>query len=421
MPEKSPEASSYQFGKRLLKGQWSALGLMLTVQIIGSLAFLAITALTPFIRSEFGLSSSAVGLLIVTLYLGYFLTLIPGGVLTDVFGERLMLSIGLILIGLFSIAIGLGTDVWILAIGLFALGCGYSVIPPGTNKGVYDWFPPEQLGTGLGIKQTGVMIGGGIGAALLPVVATDTDWRVAFAAVGGCSLLSLVLLAVYSPPPDIGTNQHADKSAVGAFQSQIQDLIGVYNTTRLSPLLIVGFLFGASQFTLMAYAVLYLTEHISLRPTTAGLLYTGMQLAGVGSRILFGYLADDWFPRSKHRLLFLIGIGGAGAYLALLSASPSTPLPFVAVAVVLIGGLALGYNGVYLAMANELVGANHTGASTSIAITAVMLGAIITPPVFGLIVDITASYTISLGVLAAVMLLAGVFSTRIEADIEQPT
>lgn len=389
---------------------------MLTIQIVGSLAFLTITALTPFIQTEFGLSSSRVGLLVVALYLGYFLTLIPGGVLTDVFGERLMLGTGLGLIGLFSISIGWGTEVGILGVGLFALGCGYSSIPPGTNKGVYDWFPPEQLGTGLGIKQTGVMIGGAIGAALLPVVATRTDWRVAFTVVGSISILSLVLLVVYSHPTDVDSGQYdSDRSAVEAFRSQIRDLVSVYGATTLSPLLLVGFLFGASQFTLMAYAVLYLTEQMSLAPTVAGLLYTGMQLAGVASRILFGYVADSLFPRSKHRLLFLIGIVSAVAYLAMLSLPSSAPLPLVAAAAMLLGALALGYNGVYLAMANELVGSNHTGASTSIAITAVMFGALITPPIFGVVVDVTGSYTVSMGILAVVTLLAGSFSIRIDS------
>ena len=316
---------------------------MLTVQIVGSLAFLAVTALTPFIQTEFGLSSSAVGLLIVALYLGYFLMLIPGGVLTDVFGERLILSLGLALIGIFSITIGIGTQLWILGLGLFTLGCGYSTIGPGTNKGIYDWFPPEQLGTGLGIKQTGVMIGGAIGAALLPMVATSANWRVAFAVVGGISILSLTLLAMYSHSAD-GDNSpyHSGRSAVGAFQSQIHDLIDVYGATKLSPLLLVGFLFGAGQFTLMAYAVLYLTEQIALPPTMAGLLYTAMQLAGVASRILFGYVADSWFPRSKHRLLFFIGVVGAVTYLALLSLSLNAPLPLVVAVVMLLGSRHLG-------------------------------------------------------------------------------
>ncbi len=387
---------------------------MLTVQVVGSLAFLAVTALTPFIKTEFGLSSSAVGLLIVALYLGYFLTLIPGGVLTDVFGERLMIGLGLGFIGLFSIAIGTGNRSWILGFGLFALGCGYSTIPPGTNKGVFDWFPPDQLGIGLGIKQTGVMIGGAISAALLPFLATRTDWRVAFTAVGVVSLVGLVLLLVYSRPSEAVDGQYDESTtAAEAFQSQIRGVLELYSQTRLSPLLLVGFLFGAGQFTLMAYAVLYLTEQVALSPTVAGLLYTAMQLAGVVSRILFGYVADKWFTRRKHRLLFAIGIVAFAAYLVLVSLPPAAPLSVVAIAATLLGALSLGYNGVYLTIANELVGPEYTGFSTSIAITAVMFGALITPPVFGLLADWTNTYAVSMVLIATMTLLGGILSIRI--------
>ena len=388
---------------------------MLTIQIVGSLTFLAVTALTPFIRTEFGLSSTAVGLLIVAMYFGYFLTLIPGGVLTDIFGERLMISVGLGLLGLFSIAIGLGSHLWLLGVGLFALGCGYSMIPPGTNKGVYDWFPPEQLGVSLEIKQTGVMIGGAISAASLPVLATRTDWHTAFVTVGIVSFVSLGLLAVYSRPADAVADGYDTATTVReALQSQLRGIAKVYAETNLNPLLFVGVLFGAGQFTLMAYAVLYLTEEIALSVTLAGLLYTAMQLAGVVSRILFGYIADKWFTRTKHRLLFLIGITGFVSYLVLVALPPNPPLVLVAIAVTILGALSLGYNGVYLTMANELVGPEHTGFSTSIAIASVMVGAIVTPPLFGLLTDWTDTYAFSMVLLAVLTLLAGLFSTKID-------
>ena len=50
-----------------------------------------------------------------------------------------------------------------------------------------------------------------------------------------------------------------------------------------------------------------------------------------------------------------------------------------------------------------------------------MFGALITPPVFGLIVDVTESYTVSMGLLAMITLLAGAFSTRIDTDTNTDT
>lgn len=390
---------------------------MLTIQIVGSSTFLAVTVLTPFIKEEFGLSSSVVGLLIAGMYLGYFFMLIPSGVLTDIFGERLMVAIGLGSLAIYSVVIGMSSRLWMLGLGLFAIGIGYSTIPPGTNKGVYDWFPPDQLGMGLGIKQTGVMIGGALSAALLPTLAMKTDWYLSFVAVGVMSLASLVLLFVYSSPKSTANEPSASNGNIKeVFQSQLGGTLKVFSEANLTPLLLVGFLFGAGQFTLMAYAVLYLTEEIALTVTSAGLLYTAMQLAGVISRVLFGYLADKRFRRNKQYLLLIIGVLGFFSYLALVGLPPTTPVAFVAVVATVLGGLTLGYNGVYLTMANELVGPEHTGFSTSVAVAAVMSGALVTPPVFGLLADRTGTFTLSMVLIAVLTLLAGVFSASISDE-----
>ncbi|WIV68732.1 MFS transporter [Natrialbaceae archaeon AArc-T1-2] len=388
---------------------------MLVIQIVGSLSFLAITALTPFIKTEFGLSPSNVGLLVVIMYLGYFLTLIPGGVLTDIFGERLMIGIGLGCMGFFSAIIGMGNQLWILGFGLFMLGCGYSTIPPGTNKGVFDWFPAEDLGIGLGIKQTGVMIGGAISAALLPILAVQFDWNVAFTAISIVSFVSLMFLIVYSRPEGSITNQYdSDTTAIKSLQNQFRGIIELYSQTKLSPLLFTGFLFGASQFTLMAYAVLYMTEQINIGPAISGLIYTSMQLSGVFSRVVFGYLSDNFFNGERYQLLIFIGISGFVSYLVLISLPPTTPLSIIAVVAIFLGAFSLGYNGIYLTIANEVVGPEHTGFSTSIAVTALMFGGLVIPPIFGLLADWSDAYTIPMAMVAILTLLAGIFSSSIK-------
>jgi predicted MFS family arabinose efflux permease len=152
-------------------------------------------------------------------------------------------------------------------------------------------------------------------------------------------------------------------TTAGALRSQAYGIAMMYAETDLTPLLLVGVLFGAGQFTLAAYAVLYLTEQMSLAPTIAGGLYIVMQLAGVGSRILFGYVADRWLLRNRHWLLFAIGIVGFPAYLVLAWLPANAPLTVVGIAVTLIGALCFEYNGIYLTIANELVGREHTGFS----------------------------------------------------------
>ena len=80
-------------------------------------------------------------------------------------------------------------------------GFGFSVLNPSTGKAVVDWFPPRRRGVAMGIKQTGLTLGGLAGALTLPPLALTHGWRYALAAAGVLSLVSAVLVAlVYRSP-----------------------------------------------------------------------------------------------------------------------------------------------------------------------------------------------------------------------------
>lgn len=298
------------------------------------------------------------------------------------------------------------------------MGVRYSTIGPGTNKSVYDWLPPEQLVTGIGIKQTGVIIGGAISAALLSAIAEWTSWRTSLGTVGLIGVCSLLLLRSYSRPDEASASESASVSFVEQFQTQLRGTVAAVRETKLPLLVFSGVFFGTSQFTIMAYAVLYLIEQLGLTPTVAGLVYMLMQLFGVGSRVGFGYVADGRFATRKPTLLVGIGALGCLAYLPVILLDDESALPVVIVAFAVLGAFTLGYNGIYLTISNELAGAEYAGASTSVAIAGVMLGAVVTPPAFGHLAEATGTYAIPLAMLAVASLLAGLTAiwTRTDAN-----
>jgi len=175
--------------------QWRVLGVMFAVQVVGSFAYIAFTVLTPFFKSAFEASTGEIGLLVTLLYLGYFLSLTPGGIMTDHAGERVTLTAGLGSVALVAVALSAVTEYWMLAGGILMVGLAYGTIPSGTNKGIYDAFPPDQLTVGISVKQAGVMVGGAACAALLPWVAQTWGLAPTLALVG--VLVSGTLLPLY--------------------------------------------------------------------------------------------------------------------------------------------------------------------------------------------------------------------------------
>lgn len=65
---------------------------MFAVQTVGSFSYIFFTVLTPFFKSAFDVSTGAVGVLVTLLYVGFLVSLTPGGILTDHAGERFTLA-----------------------------------------------------------------------------------------------------------------------------------------------------------------------------------------------------------------------------------------------------------------------------------------------------------------------------------------
>lgn len=396
-----------------MNSRWSALAAMVIIQISGSFGFYALTVLTPFIKAEFQLSTSAVGLLVISMYLGYLIALLPGGLLTDQFGERVVMVLSITCIGTGAIISSIVPAYWLLFVGLFVLGIGYGPVPSATNKGVFDWFPAEQRTTSLSIKQTGVMVGSAAAGLSLPAIATRTDWRFALAGMAGILFMTFGVLALYSSPEDAPTSNTV--TTVRDLRTEFVEMGSLVRAPRLRALVISGFFFGASQFTLMAYILLYLNEELLIVPVIGGLLYTLAQLSGAVTRISLGFVTDAWFTENKHLLLASTGLLGAILYLPFVVFPSTVPLSLVGASIIGIGAVTLGYNGVYLTIASELSSPEKTGSATAISVTSVVLGGIITPPIFGWFVDVSGSYGVSFGLLAGCMLLAGLMALRVGA------
>jgi ACS family hexuronate transporter-like MFS transporter len=385
---------------------------MTGAQFVGSLGFFALTALTPFLKAEFGLSNSGVGVLVVSMYAGYLFALVPGGFLTDHIGERRVLAGALAVVGVSELLVSVLPSYWMLSGGLFLLGIGYAPIPSGTNKGIFDWFPPDSRATVLSLKQTSVMIGGATAAATLPILAVWLDWRVAMAAVGVTLIASLGLLVMYASSGSNSVEQQRPRPSVSAVA---QRTITLARDARFGSLLASGFFFGAVQFTLMTYVLLYLTEALNVHSAIAGVVYTVMQLAGALTRVILGIVTDGRFTTRKFIPLASMGALGCLVCVPVILLNETATLPLVIVVMTVFGAVVLGYNGLYLTMAGELVPSDETGAATAVSVFVLILGAVVTPPLFGYIVDRAGSFAPSLGLLAGLSLLAGLAAIRIGA------
>ena len=135
----------------------------------GSTAALAaaqsgLPTLGPALHTAFGLSLVEVTGVFTAFGAGTVLTVYAWGVLADRVGERLVLALGPAVGGGALAAATLASAYVALLAGMFVAGLFAAAATSGSGRAVFGWFPRDERGLALGLRQTAVPVG----AAALP-------------------------------------------------------------------------------------------------------------------------------------------------------------------------------------------------------------------------------------------------------------
>src|SRR5688572_23097338 len=374
---------------------WAMLALVTLAHALGALSVLSVAPLAPFLLESLQLTRAQVGLFVPAVYLGGVLMALPAGWLTDRLGVRATLALGQLVIGggvlLASAAAGLGSCLAALVLA----GFGFSVLNPSTGKAVVEWFPPRRRGVAMGIKQTGLTLGGLTGALTLPPLALTHGWRVALAVAALLSLASaiLVTLAYRSPaalvPPPPGERAH------------LADLAQFLRRPGVLVVFGSGLALSIAQSSVLAYLALYARDTFAVSAVAAGQVLALAQAGGTGGRLAWGVISDRLFGGRRRPGVVINALIGAAAY-AGFAAGPSLPLPVAIVLAVLAGAGAFGWVGLYFALVAEVGGARYAGVLTGAAVAFSWSGVLVGPPLFGLVLELTGAYTVPWLMLAAI-------------------
>lgn len=352
-------------------------------------------ALAPFIRSDLHLSLAQTGVVLGAFDLGALLMFYLTGLATDRWGERVVMAAGACLTGLVAAAAAAADRVWVLA-GLLALaGAGFPSSQVAGSHAVMGWFPVEERGLAMGVRQAGLPIGGFAAAALLPWVALRAGWKGALLVAGaGCvaaGVLTYVGLAGHGGPPGAGSQaaRHGTVAPGGFWDGPRQFLRNraIVATTAMAAAL------ASTQFSLTGYLPLYLVDRFGWRREAAARMLLVVHLGGIAGRLAWGWVSDHLARGDRVRPLLAVSAAGAAAVAAVAAlALWGSVLPgWVAVVAWVAGFTHLGWNGLYVTLVSELAGA---GSATMLGLSMTLLyfSTMLSPPAFGQLVDWVGSY-----------------------------
>jgi len=385
------------------------LAVMTLAHSVSAFCNLSIPPLTPFLRDELNLTHAEVGLLMSFIYIGVVSSSLFFGWLTDLLGERRALTLGLGIQGVFMIGFAWVHAFFLGGVLLLLSGIGYSSVNPATTKGVMRWFPPQGRATAMGVKQTGIPLGGILASSVLPALALAFGWRVSVTLVSVATLVSILAIRACIPMAPPLQDQPA-----GTRWAQLREVLSNRSILALS---VMGIFLAGAQLAIITHLVLFLKKEYLFSTVLAGLCLAVIQAGGIAGRIGWG-LVSDFLARGRRKMiLVLIGIIAILQLFILGRIGPDIPGSLLVLFLAILGSTTIGYHGVLFGLMGEIVRKEVVGLATGFSLTITFLGIVLYPPLFGHLVDRWGSYSpawdmLAVSWIAALLILFGFVQER---------
>ena len=239
--------------------------------IVVMLGFGMIIPIMPFYVKSFGASGSALGALMATYGLLQFLTAPFWGGLSDYYGRKPVLVIGVLGNAIAQVLFGLSTELWMLFAARALAGLLSSATLPTTMAYIGDSTSRENRGGGMGMigatMGVGMVLGPGLGGTL-----ASSSLALPFFLASALSLLALALILIFLPKskPREATFQEARRRCrgpeIGAMFEALSGPVGVL----LALALLLSF--GLTNFE--SIFGLYAAQQYAYDPRQVGLVLT---------------------------------------------------------------------------------------------------------------------------------------------------
>lgn len=383
-----------------MRNPWiTRLSILTLVHVVGTLHMVSVMAMAPVIQRDLNLSVTQVGLLVTAYYGAQTVGAFPAGGLVDRLGVGWSLVLAQVILIAGAISLSQAND-FAAAFGSCAImGLGYSLTNPASARGVLEWFPPERRATAMGIKQTGVSIGGVLAAGNGALV-TLLSWQSILWIIAGVTAASALLSLRLAERPSW--------RAGGSFRSVIAHLSEVVRDRNLGLLFAAGGFYNMGQMNFFAYLTLFMREAAQASQPVAGLSLAIAQAASAVGRIGWGVVSDTVF-RGKRKTLV---VGLCGTAVILLAAMAAVGLWWgvaVGIALALALGLTIAsFASLMQTLAVEAVAPRLAGSAMGYSLVGTALGGMVGPPLFGAVVDLTGNFANG-WLLTAGLVLVGTF------------
>ncbi len=331
--------------------RWVILALGVFAQAAQAVLVNGAAFLIPTLHEDWGLTLAQAGTLSAAPLFGVVFSLVAWGALADRYGERRVLAVGLALAAAAAAAAAASGTAPMLALMLALGGAAAASANAASGRVVVGWFPPQQRGLAMGIRQMSLPLG------------------VAVAAVCAVAAVACAIGIVDPPRPE-----RARAAELGLLDNPYRAGRSLQRIHAASVLLVVP------QYVVWTYALVWLISERGWTESAAGLVITAAQFLGALGRVAAGGWSDRVGSRLRPLRLVALSVVLSMAALAAASLTDSA----VAVALLIVASVTtVAPNGLAFTAVAEIAGPFWGGRALGIQNTGQFVAAACVGPAFG--------------------------------------
>lgn len=357
--------------------RWSIVIVSLFVTASSFLFINGIAFLIPRLVDARRIPLSQAGLLASMPSWGMVVTLVAWGYVLDRVGERIVMTVGSALTAAAAYAAASAHSLVSIGIFLFLGGMAAASCNTAGGRLVSGWFPPQQRGLAMGIRQTAQPLGIALGALVIPELAEyGAHTGLMFPAVV-CTIAAVVSLLVVVDPPRKPRQAASEKELSSPYRGSLV----LWRIHTASSLLMMP------QTVTVTFMLVWLMDHQDWSVAAAAALVTVSQLIGAVGRIAVGRWSDH--IGSRLRPVRMIAVASA-LTLFLLGIADNLGWRYDVVLMVAISVIAVLDNGLEATAITEYAGPYWSGRALGLQNTTQRLAAAGGPPLFGALITASA-------------------------------
>lgn len=387
--------------QKYFKVRYLILGVLCLMYFIAYIDRVNISVAGPLLKKEMGLTATELGLVFSAFAYPYAAMQILGGWLSDKFGPRLILTVLSVIWAVATICTGFAWGITSLIMFRVLLGIGEGGAFPAATRAFTYWMPASERGFAQGITHSFARLGGAVTPPIVLAIVSVWGWRESFIILGCVSLVWTALYVTLFRNTPLEHKWVTDKeiNEIGVKSDDMKKAARQKTPWKrmircMWLVTLVDFCYGWSLWVFLTWIPSYLKDARGFDLKQIALFAALPLMAGVVGDTLGGIISDQIYKRTGSLKLARVGLLVVGLSGALAFVVPVVGTESAMTAVYLLSAsffcLELT-NAVLWSLPLDIAG-KFAGTAGGMMNTGFGVAGMISPVIFGFLIDKTGSY-----------------------------